>query len=81
MLESLGINESIIVAASFFLFIGGVYQVVKRGVISIIDSYAEEAVRSLKESQQMREESEKLLKDVKKQKLKLKLLKKMHKRK
>lgn len=72
MLESLGINESIIVAASFLLFVGGVYQLVKKGVIDIIDSYAEEAVKSLKESQEMRDEAEKLLLDIKKQQIEAK---------
>lgn len=72
MLEALGINESIIVAASFFLFVALVYGFIKRGVISIIDGYAEEAVKSLKESQAMRDEAHKLLTSVKKQQIEAK---------
>jgi len=72
MLEALGVNESIIVAASFFLFIALVYQGVKKGVIAIIDDYAAEAVKSLKESQKMRDEAHKLLTSVKKQQIEAK---------
>ncbi len=72
MLEALGINASIIVATSFFLFIALVYQGVKKGVISIIDGYAAEAVKSLKESQDMKDEAEQLLRSIKKQQIEAK---------
>lgn len=63
------LNESIIVALAFFIFVPLVYKPVKSLLFSFIDNYAQEAIKNLTESKKMRDESEKLLLQMKRDRI------------
>lgn len=60
------LNESIVVAGAFAIFVPLVYKPVRNLILGFIDKYAAEAVKNLEESRQMRDEAEKLLKEIRK---------------
>jgi F-type H+-transporting ATPase subunit b len=66
-------SESAIVALSLLVFIGLLYKPVKKGIISALDNYAAEAIRSLDDAQAMFNEAENLVNDAKEELIEAKI--------